>query len=145
MTNFEPIYAALFAKLASIPGIKTTSRKMAHWADVPAKQQPALYMIQSGETNENPARGLPPKWRLKAEFYLYVNPGEGKSIIPSQVMNPLLGAIRDALAFDNVVANTCTLGGLASHCWISGEIEVYDGVLGDQAVAVIPVDILVAQ
>lgn len=143
MTDFEPIYAALFAKVDKMPGLLTSSRKMKHWADVPAKQQPALFMIQGGETPEQ-VRGLPAKWRLKAELYLYVNPGEGKSVIPSQVMNPLIGAIRNALAVDNVVANACTLGGLVSHCWIAGEIEVYDGVLGDQAVAVVPIEILTA-
>lgn len=141
--NFEPIYAALFAKVSGIAGVKTRSRKLKHWADVPAKQQPALYMSQSGETPEQ-VRGLRAKWRLKAELYLYVNPGEGRDVIPSQVMNPMLADIRAALAPDNVVANVCTLGGLVSHCWISGEVEVYDGVLGDQAVALIPIEILTA-
>ena len=143
MTNFEPVYAALFAKVASLSGVKSASRKMKHWSDVPAKQQPALFMIQSGETTAF-VRGLPAKWTLKAELYLYVNPGEGKSIIPSQVMNPLIGAIRAVFLPDNVAANTCTLGGLVSHCWISGEVEVYDGVLGEQAVAVVPIEVLIA-
>lgn len=142
-TDFEPAYAALFAKLAAISGLKTSSRKIKHWSDVPAKQQPALFMIQGGETPEQNS-GLNPKWRLKAEIYLYVNPGEGKSIIPSQVMNGLLKNVRDALAHDSIMARVCTLGGLVTHCWISGEIEVYDGVLGEQAVAVIPVEILTA-
>lgn len=140
-TDFEPIYAALFAKLAAITGLKTSSRKIKHWSDVPAKQQPALFMIQGGESPEQ-VRGLPPKWRLKAEIYLYVNPGEGKTIIPSQVMNGLLKQVREALAFDNMAVKANTLGGLVSHCWISGEVEVYDGVLGDQAVAIIPIEML---
>lgn len=140
-TDFEPIYAALFAKLAAISGLKTSSRKIKHWSDVPAKQQPALFVIQGGEAPEQ-VRGLPPKWRLKVEVYIYVNPGEGKSIIPSQVMNAILKNVREALAFDNVAAKACTLDGLVSHCWIAGEIEVYDGVLGEQAVAVIPIEML---
>lgn len=143
MTDFEPIYAALWAKVSAVTGLKTYSRKMKHWADVSAKQQPALFMIQTGETPEQ-VRGMPTKWRLKAELYLYVTPSEGKTIIPSQVMNPILGLIRAALGPDNVMVNTCTLGGLVSHCWISGEIEVYDGVLGDQAVAMIPVEVMTA-
>lgn len=141
--NFEPIYAALFGRVSGIAGLKTRSRKLKHWADVPAKQQPALYMSQAGETPEQ-TRGLPAKWRLKAELYLYVNPGEGRDVIPAQVMNPMLADIRAALAPDNVVSKVCTLGGLVSHCWISGEVEVYDGVLGDQAVALIPIEILTA-
>jgi len=141
--DFEPIYAALFAKTAGFSDIKTRSRRLKHWADVPAKAQPAIYMIQSGETNER-VRGLPAKWRLKAEFYIYVHPGESDKIIPSQQLNPIIANIREALEVDDLVANTCTLGGLVSHCWISGEVEIFDGVLGAQAVAIVPIEILFA-
>lgn len=142
MTNFETIYAALFAKLQAVSGIKTASRRLKHWNDVAANLQPALYMVQTGEAPEQ-VRGLPAKWRLSVEVYVYVNVPTEK-IVPSTLLNPILGAIRDILAPDNLAANVNTLGGLVSHCWLSGQIEVYDGVLGDQAVALVPVEILTA-
>jgi hypothetical protein len=140
VTNFEPIYAALFAKLEGIAGLKTSSRRLRHWNDVPKEQQPALFMIQVGEAPEQ-VKGLPPKWRLGVEVYLYVNVAEDAA--PATILNPLLGAVRDALG-PGPVSNTQTLNGLASHAWIAGQIEVYDGVLGSQAVALVPIEVLVA-
>jgi hypothetical protein len=140
MTSFEPIYAALFARLEAIAGLKTSSRRLRHWNDVPKEQQPALFMIQTGEAPEQ-VKGLPPKWRLGVEVYLYVSVSE--DVAPATILNPLLGAIRDALG-PEPVSNTQTLNGLASHAWIAGQIEVYDGVLGSQAVALVPIEILVA-
>jgi hypothetical protein len=36
-----------------------------------------------------------------------------------------------------------TLGGLVNYCRIEGDIETDEGLLGEQAVAIIPVSILV--
>jgi hypothetical protein len=35
-----------------------------------------------------------------------------------------------------------TLNGIVSHCWISGKIEIIEGVLNNQGIAIIPVDML---
>jgi hypothetical protein len=61
------------------------------------------------------------------------------------VLNPLLDAIAAALAPTgaDLVAGAQTLGGLVKHCWISGAIETDEGALGGQAVAIVPVEILV--
>lgn len=142
MNDFEPIYAAFWSRVSGIGGLRSKSRRIKHWADVPAEQQPAMFMIQTVETPEQ-VRGLPPKWRLRGELYIYVN-NRSQDEAPSQIMNPILGAVRDALQPDDFRENTCTLGGLVTHCWISGEIENHDGVLGDQAVAVVPFEIMTA-
>ena len=42
------------------------------------------------------------------------------------------------------INNKQTLGGLVAHAWIDGVIETDEGVLGDQAVAIIPVVIKTA-
>ncbi|HXP74621.1 MAG TPA: hypothetical protein VN823_10790 [Stellaceae bacterium] len=57
-------------------------------------------------------------------------------------MNPLLDAIETALAPD-LVTNVQSLGGLVAHCWIAGKVETDEGVLGGQAVAIVPIEILV--
>lgn len=139
MTNFEPIYAALFSRLQGVAGITTFSRRLRHWDEVSANEQPALFQVQTGEAPEQ-NRGLPPKWQLGVEVYVYIT-SPSVTIVPSILLNQILGAIRDILAPDPV-SNVNTLGGMVSHCWISGQIEMYDGVLGEQIVALVPIEIL---
>lgn len=138
--NREPIYAALFAKLATVAGIVTSSRRLVHWSDVPAISQPALFQTQKSEKQEQ-RRGLPAKVTLQCEIYLYVNSGNDMSVAPAQQMNALMDAIEAALApgIDGVQ----TLGNTVHHCWIEGEIITDEGALGAQAVSIIPVNILV--
>jgi hypothetical protein len=135
----ETVYAALFDKVKNLSGLKTSSRRLIHWGDVAPASQPALFMVQKNETGEQ-RRGLPTKWHLAVDFYLYSHSGGTPSSTPSQIQNPLIDAIETALAPDSTGFQT--LGGLVSHAWISGPIETDQGFLGDQAVAIIPVDIL---
>lgn len=140
--NRENIYAALYSRLAAIPGLRTTGRKLRHWSDVDASQQPALFMTQGRQiaTPGDPARGVPTKWTLMADVYIYVRTDGDQ--IPGTVMNPLLDALDAVMAPDNQMQRVQTLGGLVERCWIEGEIETDDGALGDQAVAIIPIRIL---
>lgn len=135
----EPIYAALFAKLSNVAGFTTRSRKLKHWSDVGPTEQPALFMAQKGETAQI-VRGQPTRWTLSIDVYLYVK--TAGSDAPAQLLNPLLDAITAALAPDNPIENTQTLGGLVHRCWIEGQIETDEGTLGDQAVAIVPINIL---
>lgn len=85
--------------------------------------------------------GLPPRWTLTADLFVYVQAPDDATA-PATVINPLLDAIEAALAPDPV-DNLQTLGGLVAHCWIAGKIETDEGVLGGQAVAIVPIEILV--
>ncbi|WP_213308182.1 hypothetical protein [Paraburkholderia sacchari] len=136
----EPLYLALFAKLAAIPGLVTTSRRLQHWNDVPASAQPALFQAQKKET-QTPRKGLPAKVTLHCDIYLYVNTGNDMSVTPATTINPLMDAIEAALAPDPLTGFQ-TLGGTVSHCWIEGEIASDEGLLGPQGVLIIPVNIL---
>ena len=137
----ETIQAALFQRLAAIPGFTTSSRRLKHWADVAPAEQPALFQVQKGESWTR-KDGLPPARRLSVELFVYVNTAADPTVAPSQVMNPLIDAIEAALAPDPGHV-TQTLGGLVEHAWIAGRIESDEGLLGDQAVAILPVEILV--
>jgi hypothetical protein len=95
--------------------------------------------VQKGESVER-RHGLPPRRQLSVELYLYAASGD-PHIAPSSLLNPLLDAVETALAPDPG-SDTQTLGGLAEHCWIGGRIETDEGALGDQAVAILPVEIL---
>ena len=137
----EPIYAALFALVASAASFVTIGRRLRHWSDVGAAEQPALFMTQKSENAEERQR-LPVKWRASVDLYLYAQaPDELTS--PATVLNPLLDAVEAALAPDPV-GHVQTLGGLVSHCWIAGRIQTDEGVLGGQAVAIVPIEILVS-
>lgn len=142
--NREPIYAALFAKLSNATAFQTTGRRLRHWADVTSGEQPALFQSQKDETAKR-TRGQPPVWTLTVDVYVYQQAPDDKTST-STVLNPLLDAIEAALAPTgaDLMTNTQTLGNLVSHCWIAGKIVTDEGVLGGQAVAIIPIEIVVA-
>ena len=138
--NREAIYSALFAKMSAAAGFATASRRLRHWSDVGAVEQPALFQVQRSETARRDA-GLPSKWTLAVDLFLYAHAADDATAAAT-VMNPLLDAIEAALAPDPVT-NVQGLGGLAAHCWIAGKVETDEGVLGGQAVAIVPIEILV--
>lgn len=140
--NIEPAYAALFALLEASADFATASRRLRHWSDVSPPDQPALFSVQGNPTVATQP-GLDPVWTLRADLYVYANTQGADGVAPGQLMNPLLQAITEALAPDNVMTNKCTLGGLVEHCWIEGQIETDEGALGDQGVLIIPVAMLV--
>ena len=136
--NREEIYQALFDKVKNIQGIKTASRKLKHWNDVPPSEQPALFQIQKGEQPAQ-SKGMPTSWNFSVELYFYVNSQDGN---PSSLLNNYIDKIEEALKPNS--NGFMDLHGLVSHCWIDGSIETDEGVLGDQAVAIIPISIKVA-
>ena len=140
--NREAIYSALFTKVSSAAGFVTMSRRLKHWDDVSAANQPAIFQAQKNETPAN-VPGLNQVWTLSVDVYIYVHSQNDHSVIPSSVLNPLIDAVEYALRPD-AVSNKQTLGGLVQHVWIDGAIETDEGVLGDQAVAIIPITIKVA-
>ena len=138
--NREAIYSALFAKITGAAGFGTASRRLRHWSDVGPAEQPALFQVQKSEMAKRDA-GLPPKWTLALDLFVYAQAPDDLSAATT-VMNPLLDAIEAALAPDPVT-NVQSLGGLVAHCWIAGKVETDEGVLGGQAVAIVPIEILV--
>jgi hypothetical protein len=141
----EPIYEALFALLAGSASFVTTSRRLRHWSDVAAAEQPALFMAQKSETAEQ-KRGLPTKWICDVDAYVYCHALD-ELTAPTTVLNPLLDAVEAALAPQaggDLAANTLTLGGLAYQAWINGKIETDEGTLGGQSVAIVPLRIIVS-
>jgi len=145
----ENIYAALFAYWSGLtiggsPAFKTATRKLKVWEDVPKEDQPALLQLQKTETVRK-QKGLPAKWTFTIDLYLYVNTeaNNDPSIVPSQLLNPLMDAIEAALAIDDIMNDACTLGGLVSHCYIDGAVNIFEGNLGDQAVCIVPLTVIV--
>src|SRR5579863_8684135 len=138
--NREAIYSALFTAVSTAAPFATIGRRLRHWSDVAAVEQPALFMVQKSETAHR-TRGLPPKWTLTVDLFVYVHAPDDVSP-PTPALNPLLDAIEAGLAPIGA-ADTQTLGGLVDHAWIAGKIETDEGVLGGQAVAIIPIEVFV--
>lgn len=140
MINREAIFTALFTKLSASGVYVTKSRRLKHWNDVPKDAQPALFMAQGNQTAQT-VRGQPTRWTLNVDVYVYARTDGGAD--PGPIINQLLDAIEAALA-PNAIENTQTLGGLCEWCRIEGAIETDEGTLGDQAVAIVPISILVS-
>ena len=138
----ESVYTALFSRLQATEGPRTFGRRLKHWGDVQAVNQPALFLTHRHESAEQ-RTGVPPKWTLVADVYLYVNAGNNPDAVPGIRLNELIDAVETALAPDDPRRNVCTLGGLVAWCRIEGEVQTDEGLLGPQAVAIIPIHILV--
>ncbi len=141
MIDREAIYAALYQRLAALPGLATSSRKLLHWADVPSDDQPALFLAQ-GDQSTSTTSGQETVWMLRANVYLYVHTaGEA----PGPVINPLVDAVCNTVNAIHPVTGRAMLDvpGV-SYCRVDGTIETDEGTLGEQAVAIIPITILAA-
>jgi len=138
----EAIYAALFARLAATAGFVTIERRLRHWSDVTPAEQPALFLCQKAETAAVKALGAPTVWTLTVELYLYAHSSDPYRA-PAAILNPLLDAVEAALApLPATGLQDLGLQSMVQHAFISGKIETDEGVLGDQAVAILPVEIL---
>jgi len=137
----EDIDAAVFAKLGTLAGFNTTSRRLAHFADTPAESCPALFYA-SGREKSVTVTGQPAVWTLEREVWIYV---KTDGIAPSTLLNPLLDEICSLIDQQNPITGRNTLGiDGVSHCRIDGVIEIAEGTLADTAIAVIPLEILTA-
>lgn len=139
--NREAIYSALFKLLANIDGINTADRILAHWDDVSPNMQPALFMTCVSQKAEQ-VTGFPTKYSLEAKVWLYTH-RDTAGEIPSTAINQILDALDAALKPPAGPSFKQTLGGLVEHCWIDGEIQTDEGTLGNQAVAIVPIRLLV--
>jgi hypothetical protein len=142
MISREPIYAALFALIGGAANFVTIDRRLRHWSDVAPAEQPALYMAQKSEVASAKALGAPTVWTLSIDLYLYVHSSD-PYLAPATVINPLIDAIEAALAPPPETGiQDIGMPAMVQHAYIAGKIATDEGVLGDQAIAIIPVEIL---
>jgi hypothetical protein len=139
ISSREVAYTALYNVLWAASAFKTITRRLKHWSDVSPEDQPALYIEHSGEVT-NVVRGQPSRIVLEVNLWVYVFT-EGAETGP--VLNPLLDAVELALAPSTTGDHVQTLGGVVHHCWIEGQTQIFEGNLGEEAVAIVPVKILV--
>lgn len=144
----EPAYAALFAALPGlttdmVPGpFVTKSRRLKHWHDVPPELQPALFQnqlpIPITYAGDSPAS----KWSLRADLYLYAH--DATETDGGTLINTLVDQVTAALEPDNAELHLQTLNDAVYWCRVIGPIETDEGKLGAQGMAIIPVELILA-
>jgi hypothetical protein len=144
MIDREAIYSALWTLASGAANFATASRRLRHWSDVSPAEQPAIFMSEKGGTGVVKVRGAPTIWTLCADFYIYAHSTDIYTP-PASVLNPLIDAVEAALGPINPVAGfwqNLGLPEMVQHTYVAGKIETDEGVLGNQAVAVVPIEIL---
>ena len=144
IANREAIFTALFSVVSGAANFTTKSRRLKHWGDVPQEAQPALFLTQETETVVA-QKGLPSKHTLFADVHIYAKTGEEELTPAATILNPLVDAVEAVLAPDPNLGyyQLVVSGQVISRCWIDGQIDYDGGILGSQAVAIIPVKLLV--
>ncbi len=139
----EQVDLALEARLLPLKtagDVLTFSRVLKNWDEMSAVDQPALFINKLPE-NRAQSKGSPRLLTSNYDLVCYTNTGQDIDVIRATQINVLLDAIDARLAPDPVTLFQ-DLGGLVSHAWIEGETEIVEGVLGEQAIAVVPVKVL---
>lgn len=146
--NREAIMEALFARVQTAAQFRTASRRLQHWDKV--SSQPAVFVVEAAEEYQGRPSGMPATPIVEAVIWIYSKAGSNPDAPPAAELNNLLDALEAVLAptpvFNGVsVQNTQTLGGLVEHCWIEGRLDKHPGHLNGQAIAIVPIKMLVPQ
>lgn len=148
----EPIWAALFALLQAKVGssYQTIGRHHVQPPQLAAEMQPALFLVQSRETRMSKPPGTPVRLLLSGFIVLYFQApaplleGIGaETVVGATALNALLKGIDDALQPDDICVGKLTLGGLVTHCWLEGDVDMDTGIYTQQGAAILPLRILV--
>ncbi|HKW75216.1 MAG TPA: hypothetical protein VJN64_06795 [Terriglobales bacterium] len=145
----EPIYSALFstlqaALLAPAGPFQTVSRRWQDPAQISPADRPALFQIQKEELASTSVNGLPLNWKLSLDLVIYSAGASDSTTVPSTELNSLLDAVESAIR-SATPGLAQTLGGKVTDCRIQGKIEIVENVQGSVALAVVPIEILVAE
>ena len=148
----ENIYAKLFslantsAMLTANGGLfGTITRRPLNFDQYNSGDYPILGMVETTEKYIWPSgSATPPKAVLGAEFWIYINYGEDKNILPSTYLNNCIDALEAALNTSIIrPLQKQTLGNLVSDAYIEGEIKKAPGYTDGYGIGIIPITILV--
>lgn len=147
----EQVYTALFDVLQTAEGFMTFSRRMLDYSAISPGLMPILMLWEQPEEAIFPHRGLPVDIWEAAVVIVFKNAsrvtaGDPTSAVPgATILNPLIDAVRTALAPDDPMTNGLTLGGLVDWCRVEGRtiVETGDTDANGFGGAVIPIRIQV--
>lgn len=137
----EQIFAALFTKLQAVSGLTTVSRRLKNTQDIQPEEYPAAFQVQGAQKIVYKG-AVPSVLDMEASWVLNTY-SDDPTVAPSTALNALIDAacaqLNPSPGFDRQ-----DLGGLVEYCAVEGSIDVVEGVLGNRAVAVIPIRIVLA-
>lgn len=140
-------FQALVGPDGSGKPFRTFYRSAKAWAIVPPENCPSLNLDPTTEIWKV-RQGLPPKLWMNALLRLYVvtnqDGADPLTVDANALLNPLIDAVCNSIIIDDLTSECATLGGRVSHCAIEGKLERFSGTLGTEAVAVIPITIVVS-
>ena len=148
----ETIYQALWALTASLgpaslsPVITVAtsySRRLVMYDKLPAENFPALFQVQTGE-RPHKETGKPPLLCLTADWVLYTSTGADTDLVTSSAFNPILDAL-EACLVPKPGYGRQTLGGLVYDARWTGEVLTTEGLLGNIAVNILPLQVFVPE
>lgn len=141
--NREAVYGAVFAKLSGIAGVTTASRRLRHIEEMQQEEFPAVFQVQQDESWDGKVN-LPTKKTFNVEWWVYVGEPD-LALAPSTKLNAFLDTIDELFGSGGSSGlSVDTLGGLVFNATINGKIEIIEGVLGDRALAIIPIRVVKA-
>lgn len=143
--NREEIFGALFAKLEAIRvagAVVTASRRLRHIEDVSPSEMPAVFQVQQDEA-WNARNHLPTVKTFTVDWWMYVH--EPDTTLPASIkLNNLMDSLDAALGQEGPGLDLETLGGSVYNAKFHGAVEIYEGILGDRAMAILPIRIVKA-
>src|ERR1700752_1067215 len=146
------VFSALFKQMqlvpaSTIPGQtswKTVSQDLIIWDQVPAINQPAMFLQRGPQMSEQKHvfGVIKQHWRASIWVYFRADGLKTNSTYPSMVTDQLLDAFEQTFQTDPVNGRL-TLGGVCYHCWIDGTTFFDSGINDNQGIIVVPISILV--
>ncbi len=151
----EPIYGALWNTVSTAVAANTNlsvpfftiQRRLRHWSQVPPSEQPAIFMSETGGyaghmggTRIDYVTNAPVVWTLFADFYVYFYE-TNELVAPGIDLNPLIDAVELALKPDWTGFLDLGIPDQVRHARLQGKLQTDEGTLGQQAIAIIPIEI----
>jgi hypothetical protein len=121
-------------------GVLTFGRRVIPWDECQA--QPALFVRDPDERAEY-GTGILQQLSIEAEVWIYSNLGANPAVAPVTGLNNLIDAVQGAMSPDDPMQQRYTIGGLVFWCRLKGRLMKDPGDADGQAIAKIPVEILV--
>jgi hypothetical protein len=124
---------------------KIYSRKLKLWDAIPPTSKPALYLTDHTDSYTRTGRGLPAKVIIDCRLFLYAyaDVADDKAI-GSVIINDLVDAVERALTpGPGMEVQNLGFPGEVDHCWIEGESLKEPGDVDGDALALVPIKILV--
>ena len=139
----EPIYQAVFDLAKSnLSGIKNYSRRLKLEGAFPSVEMPALFQVQQ-EENPTQHQKLPTKWDILLHWVFYFSSGLDNNYVISTDINNAMDEV-EAIFLPNPGTGIQNLGiANVSHAWM-GRVQISEGILGESAVVLVPIAILVS-